>query len=75
MEINELNDIKKRLYKESPIAKLEFVNKEFIHYGTTLADQEFYTFVDFVIPLSDIGDAKFLPQMKAKHLIRYIVKE
>lgn len=65
----ELNEIKKSLYKENPKAKLVSINQHSLLYGTEL---EINQVVSFIVPLSDIGDAKFYPEMEAKLLIRYI---
>lgn len=72
----ELNDIKKALYKQGPIAKFMVANKDGLQYACIIQDfskpivesQQ----VSFCIPFSDIGDAKFVDVMEAKLLNRWI---
>lgn len=68
-----LNTIKKQLYKLNPVALLIFVDKEGLYYQCST---ELNTItginINFKIPITDLGDAKFLKEMEAKHLIRYI---
>ena len=68
----ELNEIKKKLYKENPAAKLINVRKGHINYETEFNDN---TKLRFEIPLGDIGDATFDLFMDSKLLIRWIAKE
>lgn len=65
---NKMNEIKKILYKEKPIAKFKMIRMEFAYYVTETSLGE----VKFVIPVSDMGEADFLPEMDAKLLIRWI---
>lgn len=67
----EINDIKKLLYKEKPKAKLIQVTKEVLNYVVHLSNQHV---IRILIPLLDIGDANFFPEMEAQLLIRWIVK-
>jgi hypothetical protein len=66
----EKNDIKKALYKQNPKAKLIQVTKEILNYTTEL---EGSIVVRFLVPITDIGDASFFPEMDAKLLIRYMI--
>ena len=65
----ELNDIKKALYKQKPIASLIKIKNGKAHYIATLND----TPIHFEIPIIDMGDAEFLIMMDAKLLIRWII--
>lgn len=65
----ELNEIKKMLYKQKPLAKIEFVKDGKIHYRADIAGR---VVVLFEVPISDIGDATFHYGMDAQLLIRYI---
>jgi len=65
----ETNDIKKSLYKEKTKATLLYIRKGTAYYCTTLfSGAKIY----FDIPVSDMGDADFTPEMEAKLLIRWI---
>ena len=61
----ELTELKKELYKTDPTAELLSVRKDGILYGCYLSH--------FLVPLSEIGEVIWQPEMKAKLLIRYIV--
>lgn len=63
-----MNEIKKVLYKEKPIAKFKMIRMEFAYYVTETSLGE----IKFVIPVGDMGEADFLPEMDAKLLIRWI---
>lgn len=65
----EKTEIKKELYKQKPIANLEFIRKGIAYYATVLGED----YIRFEVPLEDIGDADFFPNMDAKLLIRYLV--
>jgi len=68
-ETMETNEIKKSLYKEKTKATLSYIRKGTAYYVTTLfSGAKIY----FEIPVSDMGDADFFPEMEAKLLIRWI---
>lgn len=67
----DLNAVKKKLYKENHIAKLQSVRKDGIMYQIELMEGN----IVFMIPYEEIGEVIWRPEMEAKHLIRYIVKE
>jgi hypothetical protein len=73
----DLNEIKKVLYKSNPVASLERIRKGMAYYKCAVLDSSedgtSYITVDFWVPVVDMGDADFLPEMDAKLLIRYIV--
>ena len=69
----ELNDVKKALYKEKPIAFLVMINKYGIHYYANITEEDHARQVYFTIPFSDIEEAVFKNEMEAKHLIRWVV--
>jgi hypothetical protein len=61
-------EIKKALYRQKPQADLLYIRNEKAFYEAKLSEQKIF----FEIPVSDMGDADFLPKMDAKHLIRWI---
>lgn len=72
----EINEIKKLLYKQKPKAKLERIYNGNAYYYTKLDVSKGYyeelISVEFVIPVSDMGEASFMVNEDAKHLIRWI---
>lgn len=68
----ELNEIKKALYKQNPVAQLQFIRIGVAYYETTLEDN---STIRFEIPVDDMGSTDFFPQMDSKLLIRWISKE
>ena len=69
----EKNDIKKALYKQKPMAKLEFIRVGVAYYSTIVINEEGEDFkVSFQVPVDDMGDADYFPEMDAKLLNRYI---
>jgi len=69
----ERTELKKTLYKTNPKAELLYVDKERMLYVTNLWTGSIDGIVNFSLPLGDIQDAKFLPIMEAKLLIRWII--
>ena len=67
--------IKKALYKEKPIAKFEYIRKGKAYYSTwaSYEHESIDTKIIFEIPVDDMGDADFLPEMEAKLLVRWIM--
>ena len=75
-----LNDIKKALYKQNPMADFWRIRKGVADYKTIINcdEQEIpkQKEVIFNIPVEDMGDADFLCEMESKYLIRWItIKE
>lgn len=70
-----ISEVKKRLYKENPVASLTTIKKGIIHYMAALPDTTDHgaDVIYFDVPVSDIGDAEFKAQMDSKHLNRWIV--
>jgi hypothetical protein len=68
-----LNDIKKMLYKQNPVAHIKYVRKGHIYYNTSIDNEGTTQFINFEIPVSDMGDADFFPEMSGKLLIRWII--
>jgi hypothetical protein len=69
-----LNDTKKMLYKQNPIAHLRCIRKGCAYYGAIVVDElEHDHSINFEIPISDMGDADFYSQMAGKLLIRWII--
>ena len=62
------NEIKKALYRQKPQADLLYIRNQKAFYEAQLSNQKIF----FEIPVSDMGDADFLPKMDAKLLIRWI---
>lgn len=62
------NELKKYLYRNKPIAKIDCVSKKGIVYKCELPER----FIYFLVPLDDIGDATFNTDVEAQLLIRYI---
>ena len=71
----EKNEIKKELYKQKPMATLNFIRKGAAHYSTVLNNDNGIDSisVNFEVPIDDMGDADFFSHMDAKLLIRYLV--
>jgi len=65
----EINEVKKALYKEKPMATLLYIRKGSAYYFTVLASGQK---VNFVVPVADMGDTDYQAHMDAKLLIRYI---
>ena len=72
-------EIKKELYKQKPKAKLLYIRNSIAYYECTIKTQVkpiiTYKTLFFHIPVSDMGDADFLPTMDAKLLIRWLINE
>lgn len=67
--------IKKALYKQKPTAKFDKIRIGIAYYSTMILDdnnEPFY--VNFEVPVNDMGEADYLPEMDAKLLNRYIVE-
>lgn len=62
-------EIKKRLYKEKPEARFQYIRMGVAYYYADLSDMR----VHFEIPVSDMGDADFGVTMEAKLLNRWLV--
>jgi|TARA_B110000259_G_C14009453_1_gene399072 hypothetical protein len=68
-------EIKKALYKQKPIAKLQFIRIGVAYYETIIRDDDsLEIWIGFQVPVSDMGDTDYFPQMDAKLLNRYIVE-
>ena len=71
----ELNEIKKALYWEKPKASYRKTENDFAVYSCILYSRKQ---IDFKIPIEEItpifkdDNGNYLPQMEAKHLIRWI---
>ena len=68
----EKNEIKKALYKQKPIATLLFIRKEVAYYTASVEMDDANYAIRFEVPVNDMGDADYFPEMDAKLLIRYI---
>ena len=65
--------IKKELYKQKPIAKLKFIRLGVAYYSAIILDEEKEFTVEFQVPVVDMGDTDFYPEMDGKLLNRYII--
>jgi hypothetical protein len=68
----ELNEIKKAIYKQNPVANFNRVFKGTAHYSASIESEDVNAELRFEIPVSDMGDASFLSKMEAKFLIRWL---
>lgn len=64
----ERNELKKYLYKNKPLAKIDNVSRKGIVYKLEVPD----TFIYFLIPLTELEYGTFNYEMEAQFLIRYI---
>ena len=70
----ELNEIKKELYMQKPIADFKMVRRGIAYYTVSiLTSNGEFAHLTFEIPVNDMGDADLLPTMDAKLLIRWLV--
>jgi hypothetical protein len=63
------NEIKKRLYKEKPIAVFHEIRKDGIMYTTFFGADT----VTFLVPLTEVGEVVWGREIDAQLLIRYIL--
>lgn len=68
------DEIKKWLYKNKPKAQLIQIVKGLLNYKVDIRDENIATVVRILVPVSDIGDASFFPEMDAHLLIRWITE-
>lgn len=66
---SEMNEIKKALYKEKPVAVFQSIEKGIVSYAAILNDN---SIVRFEVPFKDMGETPFLLNMEARLLIRWI---
>jgi hypothetical protein len=66
-------EIKKALYKQKPTAKRTTIKEDVFFYETTIMNTDVSVTIKFEVPVTDMGDAEFIEEMEAKHLIRWIV--
>lgn len=67
--MHNVNEIKKALYREKPVAIRYATEEDVFSYGTTLKDG---TELHFDVPTNDMGDAEFEEEMDAHLLIRWL---
>lgn len=72
MNKEELNEVKKMLYKEKPIATLNSKSTIKYYYSAVL-ESGYHVF--FIVPIDDMGEHEFTDQMPAQLLIRWIDKD
>jgi len=66
-------EIKKQIYKQEPIAEFKFILANTAYYTTNIKIGDTNCMINFLIPITDMGGAKFENKMEAKHLIRWII--
>lgn len=68
------DELKKIFYKEDTIAFLRRVKKTGLYYSAVVENEKDQQDIFFLVPLDEkeMGDAVFLPEMSAKHLIRWM---
>jgi hypothetical protein len=66
------NEIKKELYKQKPIANFEYIENGAAFYYTKIEVKDTDKIIYFQIPVEDMGNAVFTPQMEGALLIRWI---
>ncbi len=67
-----INAAKKELYKQKPIANILFIRKGVAYYTTTIKFEGQTYAIRFEVPVDDMGDADYYPEMDGKLLVRYI---
>jgi hypothetical protein len=67
----ERTEIRKALYKQNPTARLMFIRMGSAYYEASLEDE---TFIEFQIPVTDMGEVDFFPRMEAKYLGRWVTQ-
>ena len=66
-------EIKKAMYRQKPKANLTHIRGGVAHYVAQFKDGDVVNdVVNFEVPVADMGDADFFPEMDAKLLARYI---
>lgn len=63
------NDLKKYLLKNKPTASINYIRKGSAYYITIVEEK----IITFQVPVDDMGDADFLPDMPAQLLIRWLL--
>ncbi|QQO97090.1 hypothetical protein Nekkels1_84 [Cellulophaga phage Nekkels_1] len=64
------NTIKKELYKQKPIAEVDYERGDFIHYSTVLIIDNMEEIINFEVPMSEDFNENEIP---AQLLIRWLV--
>lgn len=67
-------EIKKALYKQKPVASLNYIIKGVAYYQAVIkvSDEKSSTY-HFEVPVSDMGDADFTNLMEAQYLNRWLI--
>lgn len=66
-------EIRKALYKQKPIAKLDKIFMGKAYYSTIVQISEAIETLNFEVPCDDMGEAEFGVVMPAKELGRWVV--
>lgn len=64
------NEIKKYCYRNNPKAELSHIRKGVAVYQCLIGEG---TPIAFEVPVDDMGEASFFPEMEAKLLLRWLV--
>jgi hypothetical protein len=64
-----LEEIKKEMYKQKPIAHFKSIKNGVVYYYADLIKER----IEFCIPVNDMGEAEFKANMEAQFLNRWIV--
>lgn len=68
----DVSTIKKELYKQKPAASLKFIRLGVAYYTAQLNSEGKSQEIEFQVPVNDMGETDFLPEMDGKLLNRYI---
>ena len=72
---NNKNEIKKLIYKQSPIAELRLIRGGNLYYICEILSLEELTTINFCVPISDIGNTDFFGHVLAKLLLRWLTDD
>lgn len=64
------NEIKKQLYKQKPIASIDYIKNGIVYYITFLDSVS--EVITFEVPVDDMGETRFTAAVEAYLLIRWI---
>lgn len=70
--MKDLNEIKKALYKQKPIAEFGYIRENIWNYSTEVVIDNEEIIVEFAVPRDDMGEKSFDLKMEAQLLIRWI---
>ena len=65
-------EVKKLVYKQQPNASLYDLHLGTACYTASIEIDQITTAIRFDIPVTDMGDGRFYPEMEAKFLLRWL---